>query len=429
MLENIYPGKVLTSGYPRNSIFFNEDRRNQLRKESKINKKQVIVYMPTWRGLLHKKHNDKQMRELLGYFEELDKQLDDDQVFYVKLHPYVHDLISYEGFKHIKKFPREYETYDFLNACDVLVTDYSSIMFDFAVTKRKIILFVYDREEYFEDRGMYLDLDDLELPKVMDVKELVSEINAEPEPYTNFYQKFCSYDSAHTPRQVLDILLDKENGKTSNIKLSRVGSDKKKLLIFINGMKRNDNARRLIQNINSLNTDKYDIYVCMKTHKIRRATKMLSKFKKEIGYFPINYNINLTQKENLACSFLLKIGLRVGLKGDKLNEVMAREVEKHFGNLHFDYVIHHSEIDFTTALMCQGLGEKVIYNFKHFDYSIYTNSAKYRRIVNRLFKLFPKYSLIVTTKEYYKLGRSKDNIYINEDAEFPFAKVLEEVEA
>ena len=47
-------------------------------------------------------------------------------------------------YKHIQKFPSDVNNYDFLNACDVLITDYSSVFFDYANTRNKIVLFTYD---------------------------------------------------------------------------------------------------------------------------------------------------------------------------------------------------------------------------------------------------------------------------------------------
>ena len=59
-------------------------------------------------------------------------------------------------YKNIVPFPTDkYDTYEFLNAADVLVTDYSSVFFDFAASGRKIVLFTYDKEEYMQERGMY----------------------------------------------------------------------------------------------------------------------------------------------------------------------------------------------------------------------------------------------------------------------------------
>ena len=68
MIKDIYPGTALVSGYPRNSAFFHKNRYHQIRQELKIDDKQVIVYMPTWRGLLHKKETGKQLEQLGAYF-------------------------------------------------------------------------------------------------------------------------------------------------------------------------------------------------------------------------------------------------------------------------------------------------------------------------------------------------------------------------
>jgi CDP-glycerol glycerophosphotransferase (TagB/SpsB family) len=224
MLENIYPGKILVSGYPRNSALLHGERYHQIRKECGIENKQVIVYMPTWRGLLHQKETEKQLRQLGGFFTEIDSKLSDSQIFYVKLHPFVKDQMDFSGYKHMKEFPQDYETYDFLSASDTLVTDYSSIMFDYGVTRRKIVLFTYDREEYLSGRGLYLNLDSLELPKADTVDELIRELSAEKKDYPQFYEKFCSYDSVNTPKQICDILLYGQTKETEPLKIEKISS-------------------------------------------------------------------------------------------------------------------------------------------------------------------------------------------------------------
>ena len=95
-----------------------------------------------------KKENTRQHKDCLHYLNQLDSQLGDDVILYVKLHPYAERGFHAENYRHIRMFPSNYETYDFLTVCDVLITDYSSVFFDFAVTGRKIILFAYDYEEY-----------------------------------------------------------------------------------------------------------------------------------------------------------------------------------------------------------------------------------------------------------------------------------------
>ena len=60
---------------------------------------------------------------------------------------------------------------------DILITDYSSVFFDFANTRRKIILFVYDKEQYIEERGMYLDIDTFPFDQARTTEELAELIN------------------------------------------------------------------------------------------------------------------------------------------------------------------------------------------------------------------------------------------------------------
>ena len=76
-----------------------------------------------------------------------------------------------------------------------MITDYSSVFFDFACTRRKIVLFPYDKEEYLETRGMYFDMDELPFPQVFDVPELVEELRSEKNyDDSEFIRKFNAYD-------------------------------------------------------------------------------------------------------------------------------------------------------------------------------------------------------------------------------------------
>ena len=88
--------------------------------------------MPTWRGAMSSGANkggyEAEVRDLLTKF---DSALTDKQIMYVNLHPLVKDKVPIEGYKHIVKFPDDVDSYSFLNAVDVLITDYSSVFFDF----------------------------------------------------------------------------------------------------------------------------------------------------------------------------------------------------------------------------------------------------------------------------------------------------------
>ena len=84
-LNNLYKGKILETGYPRNALFYDEQRRKEIRDELDLNDKQVIMYMPTFRGAAGNNLNDQQSEIIAHYFDELDLKLKDNQIFYIKL--------------------------------------------------------------------------------------------------------------------------------------------------------------------------------------------------------------------------------------------------------------------------------------------------------------------------------------------------------
>lgn len=430
MLAPIFNGKIMLSGYPRNSAFFNTNRYDEIRSELGIEDMQVMAYMPTWRGLLNKKENKKQITELYNYFYELDMLLRDDQIIYVKLHPFVKSGLKYEDFNHIAPFPEEYETYDFLNATDGLITDYSSIMFDYAVSKKKILLFTYDREEYLNDRGMYLDLNQVEFPICDTVKELAKAINEESS-YPKFFEEFCKYDSADTASEVCETLF---LGKTPSFSLEPVQRDEKKknVLILVNGIREGEVSEHLIERLNAMDKSKYNIYLGMKSSTARRGTSMLSKLDPEIGYIPFMFDVNYTIKDRLACLKTFKFGYSSKRTEALINELAKREKDKYFGTAKFDVVINLSSKDKIIFHMCQAFGAKTVYNFKSFNSEAFQNEKKYRKRVNYISKRLGYYDYVVGTEELNKLpckaiSEGKVKTLIDENPKLEFQKVLKEV--
>ena len=141
MMDNIAQSKTIMGGYPRNDVFFNTKRRKTLRKELKLENYKVWAYMPTFRQNARVGTSAKSDAYMLYNLFELDKRMNDDEVMFVNLHPVSRSNVDFDEFIHIKEFPSEIETYDFLNITDCLVTDYSSVFFDYACTGKKIILF------------------------------------------------------------------------------------------------------------------------------------------------------------------------------------------------------------------------------------------------------------------------------------------------
>ena len=217
-LERLYTGKVVMAGYPRNSVFLRPEQGEALRRARGLEDKHVFIYMPTWRGT---SWNDKIVSDYAEavrlIFEELDGYLTDDDIFYVRFHPILRDSVKLESYRHILPFPKDVEPYEFISCSDVLVTDYSSIFFDFSLTKKPVILFTYDLDEYLRDRGMYFDIHTLPFRMVSTAAELGeclrdrTYVNDTYED-TEYYKTFFKYDSADIAQKLVRLAVEGDEG-------------------------------------------------------------------------------------------------------------------------------------------------------------------------------------------------------------------------
>lgn len=231
-LNHLYTGKVILSGYPRNAVFWDREAAAAVRKKYGMEGKETFAYMPTWRGAMSSGANkggyEAEVRELL---EQFDASLTDNQIMYVNLHPLVKDKVPIEGYKHIVKFPEDVDSYSFLNAVDVLITDYSSVFFDFSITHKPIVLFMYDYDAYMAERGMYMDVRDLPFRQIYTMKEMLSYLHEtdksadmDSKAYEDYYKTFTAYDAPENIRDLNDMLF---YGKKPNFEVIDYSENKK----------------------------------------------------------------------------------------------------------------------------------------------------------------------------------------------------------
>ncbi|MDF2541068.1 MAG: Poly(glycerophosphate) glycerophosphotransferase family protein [Herbinix sp.] len=175
---------VLVSGYPRNDILLTETIYSvNLHKEEDVldklktyrGRNKIILYMPTFR--------DSEMDFFhLPDLDEFCKYLEQEKIYFcVKLHPKskLHKKFSQLATDQIIIASPDADPYPLLTLADVLVTDYSSIYFDYLLTGKPIIFFDYDYEEYLkESRELYFNYE-LFTPgkKVKNFNELIKALH------------------------------------------------------------------------------------------------------------------------------------------------------------------------------------------------------------------------------------------------------------
>lgn len=205
---------IINSGLPRNDILFkdNENLKKRLKAELGLpSDKKVILYCPTWRRYDYK-------AVIPFSLDNLKKELEDEYALLMRSHVGKHAWIDECGNK-INIFDGkfvfnggEYPEVTHLYAIsDILVTDYSSAVFDFAITKKPQILYIFDYEDYKKEFQLYYDYNSFSpFPKVRDEKELIEAIKKYPDikdEYEKFVNEFLQYEKGNAAKNVVEKML------------------------------------------------------------------------------------------------------------------------------------------------------------------------------------------------------------------------------
>lgn len=207
--------RLIETGYPRNDCLYTttDDEITKIKKKLHLplNKK-VVLYAPTWRD--NSFNTSGYTFELKVDFHLWKQILGDDYVVIFKPHYLIVNKNandpSLQGF--IYNIDASEEISDLYLISDILVTDYSSVFFDYANLKRPIYFYMYDLEEYKEElRGFYLDIHfDLPGPIAIDELDLLNKIkNANEFDFNKlkkFNQRFNHIEDGNSAQRVIDIV-------------------------------------------------------------------------------------------------------------------------------------------------------------------------------------------------------------------------------
>lgn len=175
--------KMIESGYPRNDFLVNcnnEENINKIKSDLNIPlDKKVILYAPTWRDNEFY-HAGKYKFNLKLDLDKMKEKYGEDHVVILRLHYLVAenlDLSNYDNF--VIDFSKHGDIRDLYIISDLLITDYSSVFFDYSILKKPIIFFVYDLVNYRDVlRGFYFDFEkEAPGPLLTTSDEVISEID------------------------------------------------------------------------------------------------------------------------------------------------------------------------------------------------------------------------------------------------------------
>lgn len=345
-IREIYNGTILEEGYPRTDLLYSN--RNYILEKLHRNgvnvdpNKKIILYAPTWRGTSYGNPTDT-VEQIISFRNTLMSNIDTNlyQIL-VKPHNALHELMrKYGSYNFV--VPASFDANEILSQTDILISDFSSIYFDFLSTKRPILFYIPDEKEYQKERGLYFRLNDLPSSYTDDPMQIaawINDIETVQSDTREQYEKvknFCEHaDDIKISEKIIDIIFHNKEPH-NNV---QIRTDKKRILMFKGTPLLNGIGTSFYNLLNSLDYNKYDVTIYMFSPK---------------GKEQINYVCDIPKQ----CRVLLRVGsftstLSEQIKLNYANEycysyapirwllphaAYKREIKRCFGNTSFDYII------------------------------------------------------------------------------------------
>ncbi|MFD1429516.1 CDP-glycerol glycerophosphotransferase family protein [Lacticaseibacillus mingshuiensis] len=215
-----FSNHFLETGYPRNDVLVNHRSDDELIASLKQKivghaTGRVIVYAPTWRDDYYVEVGKYRMN-LPFDLDTVVKLLGPEDTFIIRPHYLVADSLTIRDYEGRVKILPDTDINELYLIADLLITDYSSVMFDYAILARPMLFYPYDRAHYQQDiRGFYFDYDLVPGPIVTEAEGFYEQLKRfmrsggwpeYQEKEAHFRDEFCGWEQGTAAEQVVDLM-------------------------------------------------------------------------------------------------------------------------------------------------------------------------------------------------------------------------------
>lgn len=404
-IKGLFSGKIAETGYPRVDLSLNLDHDEKqliaMRIGVKLDKP-IILYAPTWRGTSEtKSFNTDKLKKDLIYLKGRQYQV----IF--KGHHLAEKLLKDLNIPNIIIASKEVDTNELLGITDILISDYSSIIFDFLKLNKPIISYIYDFESYKQERGLYIDRNEM-LGDVCDnIKQVKKSIikhtqNSKSNVESAKIKEFANFDDGNASKRTVDFMFGKDDSSVWKY-------EKKRQLVFFNGpFIPNGISRSFLNLMSSINHDEFDVTVLINRVDIQDSNQRLEEFKRlpdnvkvlaRVGTMPM-----MLEEINIRNIFEKNYKLYSKDYEDKITNLFDREARRLFGDAQIETAVNFEGYAlFWVSLVSQiNANKKVI--FQHNDkMKEWKTRFPY---LEGVFKWYKYYDAIASVSE----GTMKNNI-------------------
>lgn len=338
--------KCIVHQYPRTRVY-TRVRQQELEAEQKTGKR-VYAYLPTWR--------EKPVESIERILKRLNNSCPKYAKVIVKLHPLDSQKVDLSKYSRLEPMPEDTELNDFVAKCDGLITDYSSVLFDYAYTQKPIVLYQYDKEEYERTRGIEFIPD---LPTTKEAKE-VFELLKKPASYHDAMKPYCPLNEGDS---VLTMMLNTEQEKEKK-------TEEEYIVLYLGNLAKNGITTAGIALANELAKNK-DNKVILTSHmqKSKKNKSALNGLSDDVIYYPLaesflGYGTLLDFIKSTLYLFTSR-----GFKGIQKSFERTASVyqQAQFRNLTIKHLVHYTGYEFDKIMTFSNTEAKRKSIFVHND--------------------------------------------------------------
>lgn len=435
-LKGLYEGKIIETGQARTDSIFNADRKkviDDLKKSgvSVDENKKIIMYAPTWKGASFS-NPQADGREYEKLYEAINQSIDTEQwQILIKPHQAVYDSLKNNNkLKSILVSPR-LDTNEILSVTEVLVSDYSSIFFDFLVTDRPIMFYIPDLEEYKDTRGLYMDVESLPGPATDNLEQLCRMLknpsqaqNEKIDNYKKIKEQFCKYDDGHVSERIVNAIF---KDKYDSVKVIENDNSKKKIFIALGRALQNGITHSFLSLLNNLDYDKYDVTAYLYEPVAEDQILRINQINKTARVLVRTGGNTATKWELFRMYFSMAFDTKGIFEKVLPEKYFEREAKRIAGNADFDSVVEFCGYSPILALILPKLNSKNTAIWQHNDLVADANrklghKKPLKKKMSIIFNLYTRWDRLVSCShsvmEVNKKNLSRPEI----EDKFSFAK-------
>jgi CDP-glycerol glycerophosphotransferase len=283
-LRGAFRGLVIEEGYPRVDRQFlstaeSADVRSRLEGDGiEVGDRSVILFAPTWKGTDFSSPADD-AHELFELVREIQEHVGREFLVLLKTHQVVHRFAADRPEFRKILVSNDLPTNLMLGITDLLVTDYSSIFFDFLPLDRPLIFFTPDDVDYSASRGLYFPLEELPGPVARTVSELGDAVLSLTSPEggrshrataADWRDRFTPYDDGGAAGRIVDVVF---RGLMVDARTKSLAEDPRtSMLLSLGGMRSNGITNSALNLLGAIDHSTYDISVVF--NRPRRAQQL-----------------------------------------------------------------------------------------------------------------------------------------------------------